>query len=45
MIFWNMLNYGIWKRLFIENEPLERLVEELDSNIRSSPLAAKLCIR
>lgn len=30
MTFWNMLNYAIWKRLCIENEPLEVLIEELD---------------
>ena len=33
MIFWNMLNYSIWKRLCINNEPLEILLEELNSNI------------
>jgi asparagine synthetase B (glutamine-hydrolysing) len=29
MTFWNMLNYSIWKRLCINNEPLESLLEEL----------------
>lgn len=29
MIFWNMLNYAIWKRLFIYNEPVSVLLEEL----------------
>ena len=29
MIYWNMLNYSIWKRLCINNEPLEVLLEEL----------------
>jgi len=30
MTYWNMLNYAIWKRLCINNEPLEVLLEELD---------------
>lgn len=29
MTFWNILNYSIWKRLYINNEPLEVLLEEL----------------
>jgi asparagine synthetase B (glutamine-hydrolysing) len=29
MTFWNMLNYAIWKRLCINNEPLKALLEEL----------------
>jgi asparagine synthetase B (glutamine-hydrolysing) len=29
MTYWNMLNYAIWKRLCINNEPLEVLLEEL----------------
>ena len=29
MVYWNILNYSIWKRLFINNEPLEVLLEEL----------------
>ena len=29
MTFWNILNYAIWKRLCINNEPLELLVDEL----------------
>ena len=33
MTFWNMLNYAIWKRLFINNEPLEILLEELNETI------------
>jgi asparagine synthase (glutamine-hydrolysing) len=28
--FWNMINYSIWKRLFINNEPLDVLFEELN---------------
>jgi asparagine synthetase B (glutamine-hydrolysing) len=28
--FWNMLNYSLWKRLCINNEPPEILVEELN---------------
>jgi asparagine synthetase B (glutamine-hydrolysing) len=28
--FWNMVNYSIWKRLFINNEPLDVLFEELN---------------
>lgn len=30
MIFWNILNYSIWRRLCINNEPLEILLEELE---------------
>jgi len=30
MVFWNILNYSIWKRLIIKNEPLEKLIEELE---------------
>lgn len=33
MIFWNILNYSIWKRLCIYNEPLEVLMEELNETI------------
>jgi asparagine synthetase B (glutamine-hydrolysing) len=33
MTFWNVLNYSIWKRLIIDNEPLERLRSELADNI------------
>jgi asparagine synthetase B (glutamine-hydrolysing) len=29
MTYWNMLNYAIWKRLCIKNEPLDILKEEL----------------
>jgi hypothetical protein len=29
MTLWNMINYSIWKRLWINNEPLEVLIEEL----------------
>jgi len=31
--FWNMLNYSLWKRLCINNEPLEILLEELNETI------------
>lgn len=34
MTFWNMLNYAIWKRLCIDSEPLEALLEELSEAIR-----------
>jgi asparagine synthetase B (glutamine-hydrolysing) len=30
MIFWNILNYSIWKRLHVHNEPLDALLEELN---------------
>jgi len=30
MIFWNILNYSIWKRLCIYDEPLEVLLEEVE---------------
>lgn len=29
---WNILNYSIWKRLFIQNESKEKLIEELATN-------------
>jgi asparagine synthetase B (glutamine-hydrolysing) len=29
MIYWNMLNYAIWKRICINNEPIEALTEEI----------------
>ena len=33
MTFWNMLNYSIWKRLCINNETVEVLLEELNENM------------
>ena len=33
MTYWNILNYSIWKRLCINNEPLEVLLEELNEII------------
>jgi hypothetical protein len=30
MTFWNVLNYAIWKRLWIGGEPLARLLDELE---------------
>lgn len=33
MTFWNILNYSIWKRLCINNEPVEVLLNELMGNI------------
>ena len=32
MTFWNILNYSVWKRLCIDNEPLEVLLEQLASH-------------
>ena len=29
MIYWNMLNYSIWKRICINNEPIDALLEEI----------------
>ncbi|SDS79984.1 Asparagine synthetase B (glutamine-hydrolyzing) [Gillisia sp. Hel1_33_143] len=29
-LFWNFLNYAIWKRLFIDNESVESLLNELE---------------
>ncbi len=29
MIYWNILNYSIWKRLCINNEPVDALLEEI----------------
>jgi asparagine synthase (glutamine-hydrolysing) len=31
MIFWNILNYSIWKRLHIDNDNLKIITEELNS--------------
>lgn len=33
MTFWNILNYALWKRLCIDNEPLSLLEEELTESI------------
>jgi asparagine synthetase B (glutamine-hydrolysing) len=33
MTFWNMLNYSLWKRLCLNNEPIEILLEELKSTM------------
>ena len=33
MIFWNILNYSIWQRLIIKEEPKEILMEELHENM------------
>jgi len=33
MTFWNMLNYSLWKRLCVDNEPAESLVGELNENL------------
>ncbi|MCD4663926.1 MAG: asparagine synthase C-terminal domain-containing protein [Bacteroidales bacterium] len=33
MTFWNMLNYSIWKRLCINNESIDVLLEELNEMI------------
>jgi asparagine synthetase B (glutamine-hydrolysing) len=33
MTFWNILNYSLWKRLCLNNEPVEILLEELDSTM------------
>lgn len=34
MIFWNMLNYAIWKRLFIYDEPISVLLNEFEEQIK-----------
>jgi asparagine synthase (glutamine-hydrolysing) len=31
MTFWNIINYSIWRRLYINNEPLDVLLEELNN--------------
>lgn len=36
MTFWNILNYSIWKRICIDNEPLDVLREELSRCISDS---------
>ncbi len=33
MTFWNILNYSVWKRLCINNEPVDVLLDELSENI------------
>jgi asparagine synthetase B (glutamine-hydrolysing) len=33
MTYWNILNYAVWKRLFIDNEPLQILLDELNEAI------------
>jgi len=33
MTFWNILNYSIWKRLCVNNEPADVLLEELDQTM------------
>ncbi len=30
MIYWNILNYSLWKRLVINDEPMKTLIDELD---------------
>jgi asparagine synthetase B (glutamine-hydrolysing) len=30
MTYWNILNYSIWKRLFINNEPIDILMDEIN---------------
>jgi len=30
MTLWNMINYAVWKRRCIQNEPLEKLLEEIE---------------
>ena len=48
MTFWNMLNYSIWKRLCIKNEPIEILLEESadpDCPIRRERLKPELIVR
>ncbi len=34
MTFWNILNYSIWKRICIDDEPTEVLLEELKKQFR-----------
>ena len=31
--FWTMVNYALWRRLFIDGEPLDALIEELERSI------------
>lgn len=37
MILWNWLNYAIWKRLIVDDEPRDRLMAELDEAISRQP--------
>jgi len=34
MIYWNWLNYGLWKRMIVNDEPRERLSAELEEAIQ-----------
>ena len=36
MTFWNILNYSIWKRLCIDNEPIENLYDELSKHLHDN---------
>jgi len=36
MTFWNILNYSIWKRLCVNNEPSDVLLEELNQTMKGS---------
>jgi len=44
--FWAMLNYAVWKRLFIDGESLDTLLEELErsmansNTVKAAPVAA-----
>ncbi len=37
MTFWNILNYSIWKRLCINNESVNVLLEELNETMKITP--------
>jgi asparagine synthetase B (glutamine-hydrolysing) len=37
MTFWNILNYSIWKRLFVEDEPVTELKTELEEALSKTP--------
>lgn len=34
MTFWNIINYAIWKRIFIKNEPINKIIKELEDGIQ-----------
>ncbi len=38
MTYWNILNYALWRRLCIDNEPLSVLEGELEESLRANGL-------
>jgi asparagine synthase (glutamine-hydrolysing) len=36
MVYWNIVNYAVWRRLIIDGEPLQKLREELAASIAAN---------